>query len=87
MSDVYFLDYEAKSATYGNQTAREQRRMIGGRYFDRLPDEPPRAGFDYNVETGFQWGSFGNRSIRAWAAGQARRFGSRHVFRSWNDDR
>ena len=69
MSDVYFLDYDAKSATYGNQSAREQRRMIGGRYFNRLPGEPPRAGFDYNVETGFQWGSFGNRSIRAWAAG------------------
>jgi hypothetical protein len=69
MSDVYFLDYDAKSATYGNQSAREQRRMIGGRYFNRLPGEPPRAGFDYNIETGFQWGSFGNRSIRAWAAG------------------
>jgi len=69
MSDVYFLDYDAKSAMYGNQSAREQRRMIGGRYFNRLPGEPPRAGFDYNIETGFQWGSFGNRSIRAWAAG------------------
>lgn len=69
ISDVYFLDYDAKSATYGNQTAREQRRTIGGRYFNRLPGEPPRAGFDYNVETGFQWGSFGNRSIRAWGAG------------------
>jgi hypothetical protein len=69
MSDVYFLDYDAKSATYGHQSAREQRRMIAGRYFNRLPGEPPRAGFDYNVETGFQWGSFGDRSIRAWAAG------------------
>ena len=69
MSDVYFLDYDAKSATYGNQSAREQRRTIGGRYFNRLPGEPPRAGFDYNIETGFQWGSFGNRSIRAWGAG------------------
>jgi Alginate export len=69
MTDVYFLDYDAKSATYGNQTAREQRRMVGGRYFNRLPGEPPRAGFDYNVETGFQWGTFGNREIRAWGAG------------------
>jgi hypothetical protein len=69
MSDVYFLDYDAKLATYGNQSAREQRRMIAGRYFNRLPGEPPRAGFDYNLETGFQWGSFGDRSIRAWAAG------------------
>ncbi len=69
MSDVYFLDYDAKSATYGNQTAREQRRTFGARYFNRLPGESPRAGFDYNVETGFQWGSFGNRSIRAWGAG------------------
>ncbi len=69
MTDAYFLDYDAKSSTYGNQSAREQRRMIGGRYFNRLPGEPPRAGFDYNVETGFQWGSFGNRSIRAWGAG------------------
>src|SRR5579863_9254339 len=64
-----FLDYDAKLATYGNQSAREHRRMVGGRYFNRLPGEPPRAGFDYNVETGFQWGTFGNRSIRAWGAG------------------
>ena len=69
MTDIYFLDYDAKSATYGNQTAREQRRMVGGRYFNRLPGEPPRAGFDYNIETGFQWGTFGNREIRAWGAG------------------
>ena len=69
MTDVYFLDYDAKSATYGNQIAREQRRMVGGRYFNRLPGEPPRAGFDYNIETGFQWGTFGNREIRAWGAG------------------
>jgi len=69
MTDVYFLDYDAKSATYGNQTAREQRRMVGGRYFNRLPGEPPRAGFDYNIETGFQWGTFGNREIRAWDSG------------------
>ena len=69
MSDVYFLDYDAKSATYGSQSSREQRRMIAGRYFNRLPGEPPRAGFDYNIETGVQWGSFGNRSIRAWGAG------------------
>jgi alginate export protein len=69
MTDVYFLDYDAKSATYGNESAREQRRMVGARYFNRLPGEPPRAGFDYNVETGFQWGTFGNRQIRAWGAG------------------
>jgi hypothetical protein len=69
MSDVYFLDYDAASATYQNQSAREQRRTIGARYFNRPPNEPPTAGFDYNVETGFQWGSFGNRSIRAWGAG------------------
>ncbi len=69
MSDVYFLDYDAKSAMYGNQSAREQRRTVAGRYFNRLPGQSPRAGFDYNIETGFQWGSFGNRSIRAWGAG------------------
>jgi hypothetical protein len=38
----------------------------------RSAREPPRAGFDCNVETGFQWGSFGNRSIRAWGAGRNR---------------
>jgi hypothetical protein len=69
MSDVYFLDYDAKLATYQNESAREERRIIGARFFDRLPNEPPRAGFDYNLESGFQWGSFGNRSIRAWAGG------------------
>jgi hypothetical protein len=69
MSDIYFLDYDAKSATYGNETAREQRRTLGARYFNRLPGEAPSAGFDYNVETVFQWGAFGSRSIRAWGAG------------------
>jgi hypothetical protein len=69
MSDVYVLGYDAKSATYGNQSAREQRRTLGARYFNRLPGEPPRTGFDYNVETMFQWGSFEDRSIRAWGAG------------------
>ena len=69
MSDVYFLDYDTGSATYQNQAAREQRRTIGARFFNRPPNEPPTAGFDYNVETAFQWGSFGNRSIRAWGAG------------------
>jgi hypothetical protein len=69
MSDIYFLDYDAKSATYGDQSEREHRRTVGGRYFNRLTSEPPRAGFDYNVETKFQWGSFGHRSIRAWGAG------------------
>ena len=68
MSHVYFLDYDAKSATYGTQSGREHRRVLGGRYFNRLPGDPPRAGFDYNVETGFQWGSFRDRSIRAWDA-------------------
>jgi hypothetical protein len=69
ISDAYFLDYDAKSSTYGGQTGREQRRTIGGRLFNRLVGEPPRAGFDYNIEGGFQWGSFGNRSIRAWGGG------------------
>jgi Alginate export len=43
MTDVYFPDYDAKSATYGSQSGREQRRMVGGRYFNRLPGEPPSA--------------------------------------------
>jgi hypothetical protein len=67
MTDVYFLDYDAKSATYGNQFARKQRRMVGGRYFNRLPGEPPRAGFDYNVETGFQWAPSGIVEFAPWA--------------------
>lgn len=37
--------------------------------FDATTSTTETAGFDYNVETGFQWGSFGDRSIRAWAAG------------------
>src|ERR1700739_3585278 len=69
MSDIYFLDYDAKAATYGNQSAREQRRTVGARYFNRLAGEPPRSGFDYHVETACQGGSFGNRSIRAWGTG------------------
>ena len=58
-----------RSAFDGFRIGYDKPKGIGGRYFNRLPGEPPRAGFDYNVETGFQWGSFGNRSIRAWGAG------------------
>jgi len=40
MSDVYFLDYDAKSATYGNQSGREQRRMEDGISIASLASRP-----------------------------------------------
>jgi hypothetical protein len=35
MSDVYFLDYDSKSAAYGNQSARERRPVMRSAVFQR----------------------------------------------------
>ena len=69
MPDVYFLDYDAKSATLRQPIGAGATPHVWCAVFQSPAWRTARAGFDYNIETGFQWGSFGNRSIRAWGAG------------------
>ena len=62
MADLYYLGLATKDASYNRGSASELRHTVGIRAF-----RPPSKGLDYNWEANFQWGSFGNDSIRAWS--------------------
>jgi hypothetical protein len=62
MVDLYYLGLATKDASYNRGSATELRNTVGMRAF-----RPPSKGPDYNWESNFQWGSFGNNSIRAWS--------------------
>lgn len=59
--DAYYLGLARKLARYDQGTARETRHTAGTRLWGRS-----RA-WDYDVELLYQWGSFGDGVIRAWA--------------------
>ena len=61
-ADLYYIGLDAKSASYNRGTAREIRHTGGVRIFRAV-----ERGFGYNWEANYQWGSFGNDSIRAWS--------------------
>jgi hypothetical protein len=61
-ADVYYIGLDTKSVTYNRGTASELRHTVGSRVFC-----PIGKGLDYNWEANYQWGSFGNGSIRAWS--------------------
>ena len=61
-ADFYYIGADTKSATYNRGTAHELRETVGTRLF-----RPIGKGLDYNWEPNYQWGSFGNASIRAWS--------------------
>jgi hypothetical protein len=61
-ADVYYIGLDTKSATYNRGAAHELRYTAGTRVF-----RPIGKGLDYNWEPNFQWGTFGNDSIRAWS--------------------
>jgi len=58
--DAYYLVLDRADAEFAQGQAREQRRTVGARAFGE------RAQWDWNVEGAWQWGSFGEVSIRAW---------------------
>jgi hypothetical protein len=62
LADFYYFGLDTKSANYNRGSAQEIRHTIGTRVF-----RPIGKGLDYNWEPNFQWGSFGNASIRAWS--------------------
>jgi hypothetical protein len=59
-TDVYYLALDRVGATFAVGSARERRHTVGARAFGA------HQGWDWDVETARQWGSFGQSSIRAW---------------------
>jgi hypothetical protein len=57
----YYLRLRRELAPFDQGVEREVRHTVGARTWGR------RAGTDYNYEVIFQWGSFGDAPIRAWA--------------------
>ena len=60
--DFYYLGFENDEAVYNQGAGRELRHSIGTRIWGK------RAGWDYNVELAYQFGSFGSGNISAWTA-------------------
>ncbi|GFE88441.1 alginate export family protein [Steroidobacter agaridevorans] len=58
--DTYYLGLDRANAVFAQGLARELRHTIGARAFGM------RAGWDWNIEAAWQWGSFGAANIRAW---------------------
>lgn len=58
--DTYYLGLDMANAVFAQGVARELRHTVGARAFGE------RAGWDWNIEGAWQWGSFGVASIRAW---------------------
>jgi hypothetical protein len=59
-ADIYYLLLDQTSAVFAQGIAPERRHTIGSRLFGA------HAGFDWNFEGAFQFGSFAASSIRAW---------------------
>ena len=58
--DAYYLGLDQADAVFAQGQARERRNTVGVRAFGE------RDAWDWNVEGAWQWGSFGDSSIRAW---------------------
>lgn len=61
--DAYWLAYDHWGARYGATVGPERRRVIGSRL--ALRDD----GWDFDTDVAWQYGTFANRNIRAWAVG------------------
>jgi len=60
--DLYYLGLDRKNASFDQGTAHELRHSIGTRIWGH------KAGWDYNLEFVYQFGSFGSGDIQAWTA-------------------
>lgn len=61
--DAYYIGYENDDATFNQGSARERRHTLGARLFGNA------AGWDWNAEGFYQFGTFGAGNIRAWSVG------------------
>lgn len=58
--DVYHFGLDRQNARFAQGVAREGRQSLGTRWWGRS------AGWDYDIEAVYQFGSFGDRDIQAW---------------------
>lgn len=58
--DLYYLGLDRANASFAQGVADERRHTVGGRLFGK------NDGFDWNVETAYQFGRFGHAEIQAW---------------------
>jgi len=60
--DFYYFGIENDNAVYNQGAGHELRHSIGTRIWGK------QAGWDYNVELVYQFGTFGDADISAWTA-------------------
>lgn len=60
--DLYYLGLDRETGRFAQGTAKEQRHTSGMRLWGN------RAGWDWNFEFAYQFGSFGRGDINAWTA-------------------
>jgi len=67
--DLYYFGLARKNATFNQGTAKEQRETIGSRIASTAPrpDDPRALIPHYDLEAIYQFGAFGQGSIRAWS--------------------
>jgi hypothetical protein len=70
--DLYYLGFQDDQGDYAQGTASETRHSLGGRLWGKA------EGWDYNLESLFQWGHFGSAEIRAWTVAS-------DTGHTWND--
>jgi hypothetical protein len=58
--DLFYVGHSLQGALYGRGVGDETRHSLGGRIWGRP------APWDYSVQAGYQFGSFGSADIRAW---------------------
>jgi hypothetical protein len=71
--DLYYLGIDRDNAHFAQGTAHEQRHSLGTRIWGR------DAGWDYNFEFVYQFGSFGAGDIQAWTAASDMGFTFEHA--------
>jgi hypothetical protein len=62
--ELYYLGLDRKEATFERGTAHEVRHTLGGRISRSIAAE--KAGWDFDDEALWQFGSFGSDGIQAW---------------------
>ena len=58
--DLYYLGYHNRNARYIDAAGEEDRQTVGTRAFGRI------NGWDYDIEPVLQFGTVGNKDLRAW---------------------
>jgi hypothetical protein len=58
--ELFYVGHSLRGAVYGRGAGDETRHSLGGRVWGRP------APWDYSVQAGYQFGSFGSADIRAW---------------------